>query len=66
MANKTDKELNNLLDLLSPAVPGSFNTDQKEPLTIHRRGQWFKSSTAHHKGNYISSLHLQIIHCLII
>ncbi len=53
MTNKTANELNNLLDLLSPAVPGSFNTAQKEPLTLHRRGLWFKSSIAHH----VSSLH---------
>ena len=29
------------------------NNCQIEPLTYHRRGQWFKSSTAHH----VSSLH---------
>ena len=33
MTNKTDSELNDLLDLLSPAVPGDSNTSKKEPLT---------------------------------
>ncbi len=48
MINKTDNELNSLLDLLSPAVSNNLDTVQKEPLTYHRRGHWFKSSIAHH------------------
>ena len=45
---------NDLLGLLSPAVSGSYDTVQKKPLTYHRRGQWFKSTIAHHLKNNIS------------
>ena len=48
MMNKKGSGLNNLLALLSPAVPGSSNTSKEEPRTYHRRGHWFKSSIAHH------------------
>jgi hypothetical protein len=56
MRNKTDNELNSLLDLLSPTVTGRLNTAQKEPLTYHRRGHWFKSSIAHHSRQIMSLL----------
>ena len=36
MLNKKDSGLNNLLALLSPAVPGSSNTSKEEPRTYHR------------------------------
>ena len=38
----------NLLTTLSPAAPENPDAVQKEPSTYHRRGQRFKSSTAHH------------------
>ncbi|MFC2047123.1 hypothetical protein ACFLTK_02455 [Chloroflexota bacterium] len=49
MVNKEDNELNDLLDLLSPAASNSADSARTEPLTYHRRGHWFKSSIAHHK-----------------
>ena len=40
-----DREyLENLATLLGEAGTG----DPGEPLTLHRRGHWFKSSIAHH------------------
>ena len=40
-----DREyLENLVTLLGEAGNGV----PEEPLTLHRRGQWFKSTTAHH------------------
>ncbi len=35
-----------ILDFLESNLPD--NEAQKEPCTCHRRGHWFKSSTAHH------------------
>ena len=49
MINKKDNKLNGLLGLLSPAVSSNLDTVRTEPLTYHRRGQWFKSSTAHQR-----------------
>ena len=48
MRSKNHNQLNDLLDLLSPAVPNNLDPVQKEPLTYHRRGHWFNSSIAHH------------------
>ncbi len=48
MRSKNHSQLNDLLDLLSPAVPKDIDEVQEEPLTYHRRGHWFKSSIAHH------------------
>ena len=42
------KQLDGLLTLLSPVVSNNTDPVQKEPLTYHRRGHWFKSSIAHH------------------
>ncbi|MFC1957615.1 hypothetical protein ACFLX0_02240 [Chloroflexota bacterium] len=49
MKSKNYKQLNGLLALLSPAAPDNPDAVQKEPLTLHRRGHWFKSSIAHHR-----------------
>ncbi|MFC1933225.1 hypothetical protein ACFLXU_06355 [Chloroflexota bacterium] len=48
MSNENHNQLNDLLALLSPAVPNNPDAVQIEPLTYHRRGHWFKSSIAHH------------------
>jgi len=48
MMSKNHNQLNDLLALLSPAVPNDPDAVQKEPRTYHRRGHWFKSSIAHH------------------
>ena len=48
MKSENHNQLSDLLALLSPAVPNNPDAVQIGPLTYHRRGQWFKSSTAHH------------------
>jgi len=48
MRSENHKQLDGLLALLSPAASRNLNPVQKEPLTYHRRGHWFKSSIAHH------------------
>ena len=48
MSNENHNQFNDLLALLSPAAPENPDAVQKEPLTYHRRGHWFKSSIAHH------------------
>ena len=48
MKRENHKQLDGLLALLSPAAPKNLHPVQKEPLTYHRRGQWFKSTIAHH------------------
>ena len=53
MRSNNNNQINDLLDLLSPAVPNNPDAVQTEPLTYHRRGHWFKSSIAHH----VSSSH---------
>ncbi len=49
---KTDREyLENFVTLLEEADNGVDSAGiAGEPLTLHRRGHWFKSSTAHHRG----------------
>ena len=49
MRSENDKQLDDLLALLSPAAPQNFDPVQKEPLTYHRRGHWFEPSIAHHQ-----------------
>ena len=56
MISEKNGQSKDLSDLLSPAVSGSYDTIQKELLTYHRRGHWFKSSIAHHRGNIITNL----------
>ena len=48
MKAKNHNQLNDLLAILSPAVPSNTDAAQEEPLTYHRRDHWFKSSIAHH------------------
>ena len=48
MSNENHNQLNDMLALLSPAVPKNPEAVQIKPLTYHRRGHWFKSSIAHH------------------
>ena len=45
--------LENFITLLEKADSGGTADVPEEPLTLHRRGHWFKSSIAHH----ISSSH---------
>jgi len=54
MINEELNQLNEIIASLSPSAPISHNSAQMEPFTYHRRGQWFKSSTAHHLENIIS------------
>ena len=37
-----------IIALLPPEDSKSDSIDVGEPHTLHRRGHWFKSSTAHH------------------
>ncbi len=46
MENRGLSDLSRLLGSL--LIPGDPRPVPAEPLTSHRRGQWFKSSTAHH------------------
>ena len=49
MENRSLGHLSRLLDSLSDLTTDrGFKPVSEEPLTPHRRGQWFKSSTAHH------------------
>ena len=46
---KLDREyLENFITLLEKADSGGTTGVPEEPLTLHRRGHWFKSSIAHH------------------
>ena len=46
---KLDRDyLEHLVTLLETADSGSTAEAPVEQLTLHRRGHWFKSSTAHH------------------
>jgi len=60
----TYENLNRLDALLASLPPIDFishNPAQAEPLTYHRRGQRFKSSTAHHAVQYVEpNPHLQL------
>ncbi len=45
---KLDREyLENFITLLEKADSGGTAGVPEEPRTLHRRGHWFKSSTAH-------------------
>ncbi len=57
MSNENHNQLNNLLALLSPTDLNNPDVVQEEPCTYHRRGQRFKSSTAHH-ANSLTSIFL--------
>jgi len=46
MSNENHNQINDLIALLSPGAPDNPDAVQKEPLTYHRRGHWFKSNTA--------------------
>ena len=52
--NYDHKQLDGMLALLSLAVSNNTDPVRKEPLTYHRRDQWFKSTIAHHLKNNIS------------
>ena len=45
--NIPDTDSKNLGDLFS-LLDEADNGDPGEPMTLHRRGHWFKSSIAHH------------------
>ena len=51
MTNENLNQLDGVIASLRPVDPVSHNPAQAETFTYHRRGQWFKSSTAHHEGN---------------
>ena len=46
--------LEHFISLLEAEGSGRAAGAPAEPLTSHRRGHWFKSSIAHHKGNKIT------------
>ncbi len=49
MENRNSRDIGRLLGLFSdPSASRGFLPVSEEPLTNHRRGQRFKSSTAHH------------------
>jgi hypothetical protein len=58
MKAKNHNQLNDLLAILSPAVPNNTDAAQEEPLTYQRRGRRFNSSIAHHSrqiSNYLAA-----------
>ena len=57
MTNENLNQLDVVIASLPSVDPISHNPAQAEPLTYHRRGQRFKSSTAHHTVRYVE-LHL--------
>ncbi|MFC2002686.1 hypothetical protein ACFLV4_01890 [Chloroflexota bacterium] len=48
--------LESLIALLGTADTGPGAGAEAEPRTLHRRGQWFKSTTAHHTVQYVELL----------
>ena len=49
MTNENLNQLDGVIASLPPVYTISHNPAQAEPLTYHRRGQRFKSSTAHQR-----------------
>jgi len=48
MGTQSVESLYRLLASLPGQDPDNHSSGAAEPLTYHRRGQWFKSSTAHY------------------
>lgn len=48
MVDNKNRELIDLLNMLSPEVPNKTEVVQKEPCTYHRRGHRFESCIVHH------------------
>ena len=59
MTSENLNQLDGVIASLPLVDPISHNPAQAEPLTYHRRGQWFKSSIAHHLKNIISLISMK-------